>query len=200
MSTPIPTKIFTWDPTSHSLIKKRFSWPPYGWTLLSAPEKGIETYYDTSDSTLTTSGLLLRTRPEKATGEMHQEAFFMTPDGRNYLSGEEASGKALVQERIPGFEKVFELEQLCQMVTTRTVMAAECMVLGRRRTFGIVLDVANWGHRVGMVLYLGAVEGEEGEVDDWGVVEGFMRKFPAFFEEKGAKSTLVSWQERMGVA
>ena len=197
MSRPSSTaREFTWTPHNHEIIKQRYGWPPFRWKVLSEPEKSVETYYDKNEK-LSHSGLLVRTRSSKTTAKQQWEAVETVTTGHSFLTTEEGVIKELIQQRFPGCSgaaRDYGLEALCSMLTTRTVFEAEEKVKGVEQRLRIVLDVTNWGHRAGLVVFLGGGDGEP-----HAQIDAFMARYPTFFDSGNTKSTLASWRERMGI-
>ena len=192
---------FTWIPQNHEIIKQRYGWPPFMWKLVSGPEQAVETYYDSDKNFLSHCGLLVRTRPSKSTGKMQREALeTIASSGQMFLTTEINAVHELIGRHIPGSTgpvNVFDLETLCAMLTTRTVFEAVENIQGRELDFRIVLDVTNWGHRVGRVEFAADFEGDD--IDPHAQIDAFMERYPTFFERRNVKSTLASWRERMGI-
>ena len=196
MSIYAPVYTFTWQPVSHEIVKRRFGWPPFAWTLASNPERAVATYYD-SDGILGRSGIQLRTHYTR-TGQIHREALGITATGKQYVTTHFLTIHALLMRHLPTFNQaglvsVFNLDKLCSTTATRTVFQA----IETAGTFRVVLDVTNWGHRVGMVEFLGPVGIGE---DAHQIIEAFMARYPTFFDKRNYESTLDAWRARMGVA
>jgi len=145
MSDFCPVRLFTWRTINHEFVKKRYGWPPFGWKIVEGPELAPEAYYD-ADDVLAESGILLRTRPLESNGRVHIEALKVDPRGP-FVNIERHEINNLITyhfQRSTGATTVKDLDPLCVMKTTRTIMEAKEKFRGGERKFNIVLDRTIW--------------------------------------------------------
>jgi len=137
--------MFTWRRINHEFVEKRYGRPPFGWNIVEGPELGPEAYYD-DNNVLATARIIMRTRPLQTNGQMHIEALRTGANGpvvnidRNEINN-------LINHHFQGSTgatTVHDLESLCVIKTTRTVLMARETFGGVERRFRIVLDRAIW--------------------------------------------------------
>lgn len=140
-----PVRLFTWRTINHEFVKKRYGWPPFGWKIVEGPELFLEVYYD-ADDVLAESGILVRTRSLKSNGRVHIEALKVDPRGP-FVNIERDEINDLITYHFKsstGATTVRDLDPLCVIKTTRTVMEAKENFRGVERKFRIVLDRTIW--------------------------------------------------------